>query len=149
MSTYTKIIYHIVFSTKNREATLVANKRDDLYRYIWGVLKNKKCHLYRIGGIEDHLHILTSLHSTIPLAGLVKDIKLSSSSMIKETCLFPGFTGWQKGYGAFTHSDKELPYLIEYIKKQKEHHHKTTFEDEYRNLLNEAAIEFDEKYFLD
>jgi REP element-mobilizing transposase RayT len=97
MSTHLKIIYHIVFSTKNREPTLVANKRDDLYRYIWGALKNKKCHLFRIGGIEDHLHILTSLHPTIALASLVKDIKLSCSKMIKEEGLFLGFSGWQNG----------------------------------------------------
>ena len=68
-----------MFSTKNREHTLSKNNRDELYKYIWGVLKNKNCHLYRIGGITDHIHIVTSLHSSISLANLIKDIKLSNS----------------------------------------------------------------------
>ncbi len=76
MSTYTQLLYHIVFSTKNRERSLTSDKREDLYRYIWGLLKNKKCHLYRINGVDDHLHIATHLHPTIALSTIVKDIKL-------------------------------------------------------------------------
>lgn len=88
MSTYTQILYQIVFSTKNREKTLTKENRPDLYKDIWGVLKNKKCHLYQIGGIEDHLHIITSIHPSIALATLVKDIKLGSTSFIKEKKYF-------------------------------------------------------------
>ena len=109
MSTFTQIYYHIVFSTKNREPVLLADNRDHLFRYTWGILKNKDCHLYRIGGVEDHVHILTSLHPAIALADLVKEIKTSTSSWIKDENIFPGFTHWQDGYGAFTvsHSDKD------------------------------------------
>jgi REP element-mobilizing transposase RayT len=85
MSTFTQIYYHIVFSTKNRERVLLANRRDDLFRYIWGILKNKDCHLYRISGVEDHLHILTEIHPTIALATLVKDIKISTSFGLNKT----------------------------------------------------------------
>jgi REP element-mobilizing transposase RayT len=97
MSTYTQILYQIVFSTKHRKPTLVKEKRAELFNYIWGILKNKKCHLYRINGVEDHLHILTSIHPSVAPAALVKDIKLASSSYIKEKALFPGFSGWQDG----------------------------------------------------
>ena len=83
MSTYTQILYQIVFSTKNREHTLDKESQKELYQYIWGVLKNKKCHLYQIGGVTDHLHILTHLHPSISLSSLIKDIKLSSSELIK------------------------------------------------------------------
>ena len=84
MSTYTQILYQIVFGTKNKEQTLTKNNRDELFKYIWGILKNNKCHLYRINGVEDHIHIFTHLHPTIALSALVKDIKVSSSLYIKE-----------------------------------------------------------------
>ncbi|MBC7696256.1 MAG: IS200/IS605 family transposase [Burkholderiales bacterium] len=148
MSTYTQIIYQIVFSTKNRERTLQKERRDDLYIYIWGLLKNKECHLYRIGGVEDHVHILTHLHPTVSLSSLVKDIKLASSKYIKENKLFIDFNGWQEGYGAFTYSVKEKDNLIEYIKNQEQHHSVKSFKEEYLEFLKEHQIEFDEKYLL-
>ncbi|ANI88134.1 transposase [Arachidicoccus ginsenosidimutans] len=148
MSTYTQILYQIVYSTKNREATLNAENRKELYKYIWGILKNKNCHLYQIGGIENHLHIVTHLHPSVALADLVKNIKLASTDYIKSKNLFPDFTGWQDGYGAFTYSVEAKENLINYVKNQEEHHRKKTFVEEYKELLNEHNIEFDEKYLL-
>ncbi|MCE3227028.1 MAG: tnpA [Bacteroidetes bacterium] len=104
MSTYTRILYQIVFSTRHREKTLTENKREALYKHISGIIKNKNCHLYRIGGIEDHIHILTDLHPTLSLSNFVKDIKMSSTEYIKREKLFNHFGGWQEGYGAFTYS---------------------------------------------
>ncbi|MBI3517838.1 MAG: IS200/IS605 family transposase [Bacteroidetes bacterium] len=148
MSTYTQIIYQIVFSTKHREKTLHKDKRDDLYKYIWGLLKNKNCHLYRIGGVEDHIHILTHIHPSVSLAAIVKDIKVASSQYIKENKLFNKFNGWQDGYGAFTYSVKEKDNLIDYIKNQEQHHTSKSFKEEYLEFLAEHQIEFDEKYLL-
>ena len=146
MSTYTQILYQIVFSTKNRERTLIKDNRADLFRYMWGILENKKCHLYRINGVEDHLHIITHLHPTVALSNLIKDIKVASSIHIKKEGLFPNFNGWQDGYGAFTYSIKDKDNLIEYVKNQEEHHKKYTYQEELRALLIEHGIEFDEKY---
>ena len=148
MATFAQIYYQIVFSTKNRERVLQANKRDDLFRYTWGILKNQDCHLYRIGGVEDHIHILTSLHPTIALSALVKDIKVATSTWIKKENIFPKFSHWQDGCGAFTvsHSDKDA--VIEYIKGQEEHHKKVSFEDELREFLIEHEVKFDEKYLV-
>ena len=148
MSTYTQILYQIVYSTKNREHTLDADNRKELFKYIWGILKNKKCHLYQIGGVSDHLHIVTHLHPSVALASLIKDIKLASTEHIKAKNIFPAFAGWQNGYGAFTYSIKEKDRLIEYAKHQEEHHKTTTFREEYVELLKEHGIEFDEKYLL-
>ncbi|MBL1214936.1 MAG: IS200/IS605 family transposase [Ignavibacteriae bacterium] len=148
MSTYTKILYQIIFSTKDRVKTLTEEKQPTLYKYIWGILKNNKCHLYRINGMEDHIHILTHLHPTVALADLIKDIKLSTSQMIKEEKAFPLFNGWQIGYGAFTYSIDSKEKLIEYIKNQKEHHRNVSFAEEYKNILEEFNIEFDEKYLV-
>lgn len=146
MSTYTQIYYHIVFSTKERARVFTAIKREALFRYIWGILKNNKSHLYRINGVEDHIHILASLHPTVCLANLVKDIKTGTSKWIKENNVFPEFTRWRDGYSAFTvsHSDKDA--VIEYIKNQEEHHRRLPFRDELRQLLAKYGIEFDEKY---
>jgi len=148
MSTYTQIIYQIVFGTKNREHTLTVNGREELYKYIWGILKNKNCHLYRMNGVEDHLHIVTHLHPTVALSSIVKDIKVASSQYIKEIKLFKNFNGWQDGYGAFTYSIKEKDRLIEYVKNQEGHHKLKSFKEEYMELLNELGVEFEEKYLL-
>lgn len=148
MSTYTQILYQIVFSTKNREKTLAQPDREKLFRYIWGVLKNKNCHLYRIGGIDDHIHILSHLHPSIALATLIKDIKLASSDYIKTNDLFPHFDGWQVGYGAFTYSFKDKDHLIEYVKNQEKHHESKSYIDELVELLKEHGVEFDEKHLV-
>ena len=148
MSNYTQILYQIVFSTKNREHTLSKNNRDELYKYIWGVLKNKNCHLYRIGGITDHIHIVTCLHPAISLSNLIKDIKVASSKHIKTFQLFPKFDGWQVGYGSFTYSFKDKDRLIEYVKNQEEHHATISFIEELKELLKEHGIEYDERYLI-
>jgi len=146
MSTYTQIYYHLVFATKERESVLIKDHREDLFRYIWGVVKNKHGHLYRINGVEDHLHILTSLHPSVSLADFIKDIKVSTAKWIKEKSVFPGFRSWQEGYGAFTHATNDKDRLIEYIKGQEEHHRTRTFREELKELLNEAGVTFDEKH---
>ncbi len=127
---------------------MIAEQRKDLFRYIAGILENKKCHLYQINGVEDHLHILTHLHPSIALSDLVKDIKLASTKLIKEKGIFPGFSGWQDGYGAFTYSIDRKEILINYIKNQEEHHRTKTFREEYIALLTEHGISYEEKYLL-
>jgi putative transposase len=125
---------------------LVKSNSEKLYRDIWGILKKKNCKLYQIGGIEDHIHIITHLHPSISLANLVKDIKLGSTSYIKESKIFPDFNGWQDGYGAFTYSQDSKENFINYAKNQEIHHQNKTFKEELIELLNQHGIEFDEKY---
>ncbi len=148
MSTYTQILYQIVFSTKNREKTLLESEREQLFTYIWGILKKKKCHLYRIGGVEDHLHIVTHIHPMVAPSMLIKDIKLASSKFIKNENIFPNFNGWQDGFGAFTYTYSAKDDLIEYVKNQVEHHKIINFKDEYITLLKENRIEFNERYLF-
>jgi len=148
MGTFRQIYYQIVFATKHREPTINEKNESELYKYIWGIIKNKKCQLHRINGMPDHIHIFCDLHPSINLSDLVKDIKVSTNLWIKQSGLFPEFVGWQDGYGAFTYSIREKDMVINYIKNQKQHHKKETFEDEFRKLLNEHGIEFDEKYLF-
>lgn len=148
MGTYTSIIYQLVFGTKFRQPTLKKENRDELFKFITGVLKNKNCFLYVIGGVEDHIHIITHLHPSVALADLVKDIKLGSTAYIKEKNLFPEFKGWQDGYGAFTYSVDAKDNLIRYVLNQEEHHKRKNFKEEMKSLLNEMEIEFEEKYLI-
>ena len=120
--------------------------RKEFFRYTWGIVRNKDSHLYRINAVEDHVHILTSVHPSVALADFVKDIKVATSVWIKEKGLFPGFQGWQEGYGGFTASHAEKDSLIEYIKNQQEHHRVKSFVEELREMFVEAGVEFDEKY---
>ena len=147
MSSYRQHLFHIVFRTKDSKPTISRDFSDQLYCYISGIIRNKNCHLYRINGIEDHLHILTDIHPSVAPADFVKDIKASSSSWMKNSGMFPKFEGWAEGYGSFTCSFKDLGILIEYIKSQEVHHHKMTFNDEFKNLLLDAGIQIDERFF--
>jgi len=148
MSTYTQILYQLVFTTKDRKDTLYEEGQEKLFRFIWGILKNKNCHLYRINGTENHLHIVTHVHPMIAPALLIKDIKLATSEFIKAEKLFASFDGWQDGYGAFTYAFSAKDNLIEYVKNQKAHHKMISFSDEYIKLLIEHGIEFDERYLI-
>jgi len=149
MSTYTQIIYQIVFSTKYRERVLISKEnREVLFNYIAGILKRKNCHLYQINGVEDHIHILLHIHPSIALSALVKDVKIASSIFIKNQHLFDGFIAWQEGYGAFTYNIRDKEKMINYIKNQVQHHKVKTHREELTELLIENRVDFDEKYFL-
>ncbi|MCF7913283.1 MAG: IS200/IS605 family transposase [Candidatus Cloacimonetes bacterium] len=146
MSTYTQILYHIVFSTKNRERTLDIAHRERILKYIWGIIKNTKSHLYQINLMEDHVHILCSIHPTICLSDFVKKIKTSAGVWMKEEEISPLFTNWQAGYGAFTVAWHDKDTIMEYIKNQQEHHKIMDFRSEYQKLLDEFGIDYDKMY---
>ena len=145
---YRQILYHIVFGTKHRQLTITEEHSKELYSYIWGIVKNKNGKLFRINGVEDHIHILSDLHPSIALADFIKDIKISSAIWMKNSGNFPNFDAWAEGYGAFTCSVKERQRIIDYIINQKEHHKTIDFLEEFKLLLAEHEIEFDERYLL-
>lgn len=128
---------------------MLKRNRETLFKYTQGILQNNNCHTFQINGVEDHLHILMKLHPSVSLADLIKSIKISTNTFIKEKFLFPEFPGWQDGYGAFTYSNDALPNLIRYIQNQEAHHGYATYEDEYINLLEEHGVEYDPKYVFD
>ena len=146
MSSYHQILYHIVFRTKDSLKTLNLKNSEELYKYIWGIVKGKNCVLYRINGMEDHIHILSDLHPSIALADYVRDIKTASSIWIKTSGKFQNFNGWADGYAAFTYAYRDKETITNYIKNQREHHLTISFEEELRKLLIEHEIEINEKY---
>ena len=134
MSTYRQIIYQVVFATKGHKRVLVKDQRDRLWAYMAEILRNHQCHVYKVNGVEDHVHLLFELHPTVALARLVKDVKLASNQFIQQELNMPLFSGWQAGYGAFTYDNTALPNLIQYVESQEEHHMRQTFEEEFRKL---------------
>lgn len=149
MSTYTQILYQIVFSTKFRMPVLAKKNRETLFKFINQTIQNKNCKPLQINGVEDHIHIIVNIHPTVCVADLVKDIKVSSTLFIKREKLFPNFIGWQNGYGAFTYAPDALDNLIRYVQNQEEHHaKKKDFRSEYLALLDEHGVDFEEKYLF-
>lgn len=148
MNSYRQILYHTVFCTHNRKNTIPPEHHEALYRYIWGVIKKRDCVLYRVNGTENHLHILSDLHPTVTLASLVKEIKTATNTWMKSSSNYPKFTSWSEGYCALTYSYRDKEKIVEYIRNQKEHHIQLSFEIEYKELLLEHGIVWDEKYIF-
>lgn len=145
---YTHLLYHIVFRTKNGINTIPEQHEKELYAYMMGIINNKKSKLYRIGGVGNHIHLLVDIHPTIAVSDFMKELKEYSSKWLKTNPNFPDFKGWAVSFAAFTYNLNDKQIIIDYIKNQKEHHKKESFETEYRNFLIENGIEIDERYFL-
>jgi REP element-mobilizing transposase RayT len=142
---YVQLLYHIVIRTKASQPVLSLEHSDELYRYIWGIIKNKNSILYRINGVEDHVHILLSLLPTIALSDFVREMKAESSKMLKRTAGFERFTAWSEGYAALTYSLRDKEMIIDYIKEQREHHKTVSFKEEYMAFLEEMGLKLDDR----
>jgi REP element-mobilizing transposase RayT len=143
---YIRNVQHIIFATKNRENTIHPSFQNDLYNYIGGIIKNNKGTLIAIGGIQNHVHILTNLHQDHSLSETVRRIKAGSSHWINEEHKTPTRFAWQTKYGAFSVSRSMEERVENYIRNQMEHHKKQSFQDEFIGLLKKHGIEYDEKY---
>ena len=145
--TYTKLIYHIVFSTKERIPLIVPEIRDRLYEYLGGVIRGEKGSLMEIGGMPDHVHILARFGAAIAVSEMLKRIKGSSSHWLSQET--GTWFAWQNGYGAFSVSESQVAAVRKYIQQQEEHHKRISFKDELISLLRKHRIEFDEGDLLD
>lgn len=144
-----RIMIHMVFSTKYRERVLTPSIRTELHPYLVGVLNNIDCPSLQVGGVEDHVHLFFGLSRTRTVAQVAETVKTSSSKWIKtKGAEFANFH-WQSGYGAFSISQKHADIVINYIRNQEAHHAATEFQDEYRTILTQHNINFDERYVWD
>ena len=143
---FTRSVHHIVFSTKRRKPYLREDIHSDLFSYIGGIVRKRNSMLMEAGGVEDHVHLLVSVHQSVALADLVRDIKSGSSRWIHDE--HPGISGfsWQTKYGAFSVSCSMEEKVRQYILGQKEHHRKKTFQEEFRSLLDHHGFSYDERY---
>jgi putative transposase len=145
-STFFRLHYHIVFSTKDRRPLIRREWRPRIHSYLGGIVKGMEGVPEIVGGIEDHVHLLVSLRPVHCLADVLRDLKKDSTNWVKES--FDRRFSWQEGYSAFTVSPSATESVREYIANQEAHHGKDSFVDELRELLGEAGIDYDKKYLL-
>jgi putative transposase len=148
-NTYTQMYIQIVFAVKRRQNLIQKKWKDELHKYICGIVNGKGQKVYAIGGVEDHIHILVSIKPNIAISDLVRDIKANSSKWINENEFVRGKFQWQEGFGAFSYAQSQLDTVIAYINNQEKHHEKRTFKDEYMEQLQKFEIEFDENYLFE
>jgi putative transposase len=148
-NTYTQIYIQAIFAVQDRISLIKAEWKDELYKYITGIVQNNKHKLLAINGVSNHIHIFFGYkpHQLIP--DLLQDIKGSSSRWINERGFIKGKFRWQESYGAFSYSHSQLTDVIRYIENQEQHHRITTFREEYENFLKKFDIPYDPKYILE
>jgi putative transposase len=145
-----KILVHTVFSTKERQPFLRDKAlREELHRYLGGILANLDCQPIIVGGVEDHVHLLCALSRTCEPAAMVKEVKRGSSLWVKTKVADSQDFAWQNGYGVFSIGFSQMASLRDYVAGQEEHHRKVSFADEFRQLLRRYEIAFGERYVWD
>ena len=145
--TYSQIYIQVVFAVQNRHALILQPWEEELYKYITGIVQNKGQKMLAINGTSNHIHFFFGMKPTCCLSDLVREIKKSSNTFIKEKRFTSNFQ-WQEGFGAFSYSHSQLTDVIQYIENQKDHHKKRTFKDEYLAFLNAFEIEFKDEYLF-
>ncbi|MCB0665439.1 MAG: IS200/IS605 family transposase [Saprospiraceae bacterium] len=148
-NTYTQILVQIVFAVRGRRAIISEEMRVPLEKYICGAISNKKSKPLAIYCNPDHCHILIGLHPSISISEMARDIKSNSSRWINENNWLNSRFSWQEGYGAFTYSRSQLNAVVKYILNQKEHHRRSTFREEYLELLKKFEVPFKREYLFD
>lgn len=147
-NTYTQLYFHIVFAVKGRQNHISKTWKDELYKYISGIISNKNQKLMIINGMPDHIHLLIGTKPNCNLSDLVRDIKANSSKWINEKHFVNGKFEWQTGFGAFTLGQSQISKIVNYIKNQEGHHSKKTFREEYIDFLKAYQIDFKNEYLF-
>jgi len=147
-NTYTQIHIQAVFAVQNRNCIISNNWKDELYRYMTGIIQNHGHKLLVINGMPDHIHVFLGMRPNQSLSDLMQDIKGDSSRWINEKRLVNGRFSWQEGYGAFSYSKSGVDSVINYIKNQEKHHLKKSFLEEYTDFLRKFGVEFDDRYIF-
>ena len=147
--TYTQLYIHIVFSVKGRQPLILKEYKDELHKYITGIITNKKQKMIQINSMPDHIHILVGITPDIAISDLVRDIKRNATQFINRKRWIAGKFMWQEGFAAFTYSHSQLKDVIAYIENQEIHHSHKTFKEEYLELLKRFDVPYNPKYVFD
>lgn len=147
--TYSRIHIQIVFAVKGRDNLLLKPWREEVFKYMAGIINEKGQKSIIVNGVTDHVHVFVGLKPSVALADLVRDVKNNSSNFINKKRFVQGRFSWQEGYGAFSYSYSQLDTVYKYILHQEEHHREKTFKEEYLEFLRKFEIEHDEKYLFE
>lgn len=148
-NTYTQIYIQVVFAVQGRQSLITPEHKEEIHKYITGIVTNQKQKMLAINGVADHIHLLIGLKPNIALSDLVRDIKAGSSKFINEKHWAKGRFHWQEGFGAFSYGHSQLDQIICYIQNQEKHHQQKSFKNEYFALLRKFDIAFEDKYVFD
>lgn len=145
-NTYTQIHIHFVFAVKHRNAVINDSWKEELCKYIAGIIRNNEHKLIAIGGMPDHIHILIGVRPSQSISDLMQDVKGNSSKWINEKRFLKTKFEWQEGYGAFSYSKSQINDVVNYINNQETHHAKKSFKEDYLEILKKFEVDYDEKY---
>jgi len=148
-NTYTQIYIHIVFAVQGRQNLIPKSHKEELHKYITGIVRNKGQKLIAINSMPDHTHTFIGMKPAIALSDLVRDIKNNSSGFINNKKWIRGKFNWQKGFGAFSYGHSQIDAVVKYILNQEQHHAKKSFREEYLDMLKMFQVEYDEKYLFE
>jgi REP element-mobilizing transposase RayT len=148
-NTYTQLYIQIVFAVKGRQNLIAKQNREELHKFITGIVQKREQKMLSIFAMPDHIHLLLGIKPNITVSELVRDIKAGSSKFINDNNWINGKFNWQEGFGAFSYSKSQLDGVIKYILNQEVHHKNQTFKEEYVDFLRKFEIEFDEKYLFE
>ena len=147
--TFSQIYIQTVFAVNGRSNLLLKPWRDEVFKYMSGIIKGKNQKPIIVNGIENHVHLFIGLKPSMALSDLIRDVKNNTSNFINEKRLVHGKFSWQEGHGSFSYSHSQIEQVYQYILNQKEHHHTKTFREEYLEFLRKYEIEYDEKYLFE
>jgi putative transposase len=148
-NTYTQIYIQIVIVVKGRHCLIPNAQKENLYKYITGIIRNKNHKLISISGVSSHIHFLIGLNPVEALSAVVKEVKRCSTNFINEQKWVNGKFSWQEGFGGFSYSRSQLDNVIKYIENQEKHHMEKTFREEYIEMLKKFEVVFDEKFIFE
>ena len=148
-NTFSQIYIQIVFAVKGRENLIRREHKEELHKYITGIVKGKKQKMLAINCMPDHTHMFLGFTPDMKISDLVRDVKSISSGFINEKKFVKGKFNWQHGFGAFSYSHSHIDRVVKYVLNQEEHHKKKTFREEYIGLLEKFNVEYDPKYIFE
>ncbi len=148
-NTYSQIYLQFVFAVRGRQSLIPPQHKEELHKYITGLVQNRKSKLLAVHAMPDHIHLFVGFKPVMAIAGFVKEIKVESNEFINSKKWVKGKFAWQNGYGVFSYSHSHISRVIHYIQNQEAHHRKSTFKEEYTSLLEKFQIAFEDKYLFE
>ena len=147
-NTYSQIYIQAIFAVEHRAGLIQSTWKEELFKYIGGIFRNKKQKLIAIGGIEDHIHFLFGLRPSMAISDLIRDVKSDSTEFVNKKRFVRGRFSWQEGFGAFSYSRSDLDAVAKYVLDQEKHHKKRSFKDEYVTMLDRFEVEYEDRYLF-
>ena len=148
-NTFSQIYLQFVFSVKHREALIPKEHKEELHKYLTGLVQNRKAKMLAVHCMPDHTHLFVGNKPTVLISDFIKEIKVESNEFINDKKWIKGRFGWQEGYGVFSYSHSHIDKVINYVLNQEKHHQKNPFKEEYHELLKKFETSFEENYLFD